>query len=247
MITVLILGGTSEAASLAEVLSDDSTFRVITSLAGRTNNPRKPSGEMRVGGFGGIEGLTDYLRDRGIDAVIDATHPFARQMSVHAAAACQELAIPRLYLERAPWVRLEGEVWHEVHDAEEAAVNVKELGHRVFLSSGHQDLDVFAKLDDHWFLIRTVEPIVGITPKHWHWVQARGPFSKDDEVDLLREHHIDVVVTKASGGKATYAKIAAARQLDLPVIMIRRPAPPDGPKAESLNAAQTWLQRQVTG
>jgi len=90
-----------------------------------------------------------------------------------------------------------------------------------------------------------VEPVVGITPKHWHWVQARGPFTEADEVDLLREHRIDVVVTKASGGKATYAKIAAARQLGLPVIMIKRPKPPDGPKAESLDAAQTWLQRQV--
>lgn len=247
MTTVLILGGTSEAAALAEVLAADPEFHVITSLAGRTRQPRDLPGEVRTGGFGGVSGLKEFLREHGIDAVIDATHPFAQQMSAHAAEACGGCAIPRLYLVRTLWPRHEGDCWHEVENAEEAAACLGDFGRRVFLTTGQQDLAAFAGLDDLWFLIRTVEPVEGAKPKQAHCLEARGPFSEDDERDLLTTHRIDVVVTKASGGEATYAKIAAARQLQLPVVMIKRPETPPGPKADNLEAALTWLQRQVTG
>ena len=244
--TVLILGGTSEAASLANALSTNKALHVITSLAGRTTRPRALAGEVRTGGFGGIEGLLRYLREQDVEAVIDATHPFAAQMSRHAADACSELAIPRLSLTRPCWPRHADDRWYQVTDAKAATTILPGLGRRVFLTSGQQDLDVFKDHDELWFLIRTVEPIKGVTPKHWQWLQARGPFTENDEMALLQAHGIDVLVTKASGGTATYPKIAAARRLSLPVVMIKRPNPPDGPVAESIEVALTWLQRQVT-
>ena len=247
MITLLILGGTSEAAKLAEALSANGDVHVITSLAGRTTYPRALPGEVRSGGFGGVSGLSNFLRERAVDAVIDATHPFAVQMSDQAAEACRGLAIPRLRLERPAWPRHDGDLWREVADAEEAAACLRDLGSRIFLTCGQQDLIAFVNLDDLWFLIRTVEPIDEVKPRHCLCLQARGPFTEADEIRLFKEHRIDVLVSKASGGTATYAKIAAARTLGLPVVMIKRPKPPDGPIVDSIGAAQAWLQRQVTG
>lgn len=246
MKTVLILGGTSEAASLADALSTIDGLHLITSLAGRTEHPRKLPGEVRIGGFGGIQGLAAYLRERAVDAVIDATHPFAAQMSGHAAEACQGLGILRLHLTRPSWARHDDDRWHEVADAKVAAIFLPGMGRRVFLTCGQRDLEVYADLDDLWFLIRTVEPIEGKKPKHAHCLQAKGPFSEDDEIALFKEHRIDLLVTKASGGSATYAKIAAARKLGLPVIMIKRPAIPKGHAVETVDAALAWTQRQIT-
>lgn len=247
MTTLLILGGTSEAASLALALSSDEQLHVITSLAGRTTEPRSLPGEIRVGGFGGVEGLSQFLKERAIDLVIDATHPFAKQMSWHAHLACRDLAVPRLLLTRPQWKRCDGDRWHEVPDINSAAICVGNFGRNVFLTSGQRDLEAFADLDDLWFLIRTVEPIKGKVPKQIFWLQARGPFTEASEIELMTKHRIDVLVTKASGGEATYGKIAAARRLRLPVIMIGRPDLPQGPMVDSIGDAQTWLQRQVTG
>ncbi len=247
MTTLLILGGTSEAASLVDALSRFTSLRVITSLAGRTAKPRHLPGEVRVGGFGGIEGLLRFLNEQSIDLVIDATHAFAEQMSRHAHQACQELAIPRLCLIRPPWARHEHDLWHDVPNLKVAAALLPRLGTRVFVTSGQRGIEAFAGLDELWFLIRTVEPITAQLPKKFHWVQARGPFTEAGEVDLMEKHRIDLLVTKASGGSATHGKIKAARCLGIPVVIIKRPTIPPGPKVESVKDAVTWLQLRVAG
>jgi precorrin-6A/cobalt-precorrin-6A reductase len=237
-IRVLILGGTAEAVQLAEVCSAVPDLEIITSLAGRTRAPKPPPGKIRIGGFGGADGLERYLRKEKIDRLVDATHPFAARIGRNAEQACRAARVPRLRLLRPPWQRRPGDRWIEVDSLAEAARRLPPSG-RVFLSVGGSDLDAFAGLQA-WFLVRTIEP-----PAHSleraHWLRARGPFRLEDELALLREHAIEVLVTKASGGEATYAKLAAARQLGLPVIMVRRPPAPPGPVVESVGAALAWL------
>jgi precorrin-6A/cobalt-precorrin-6A reductase len=217
---------------------------VISSLAGRTRAPAVPPGEVRIGGFGGAGGLARFLAERGVDRVIDATHPFAVQIGAHAEQACRKAGVPRLRLLRPPWTPGPGDHWVEVADLAEAARRLPELGRRVFLTVGHQDLGAFAGLD-LWFLVRTIEP-PGVLPlRDAQWLAGRGPFAIEDELRLLRAHAIDVLVSKASGGVATYAKLAAARQLGLPVVMIRRPPPPPGPLVDSIEAALAWLERSA--
>jgi precorrin-6A/cobalt-precorrin-6A reductase len=240
--TLLILGGTAEAVALAGACTARPEFEVISSLAGRTRAPALPPGEVRIGGFGGAGGLARFLAERGIDRVIDATHPFAAQIGAHAEQACRKAGVPRLRLLRPPWTREPGDHWIEVADLAEAAQRLPELGRRVFLTVGHQDLGAFAGLD-LWFLVRTIEPPDVLPLHHAQWLAGRGPFGVPDELALLRAHAIDVLVTKASGGSATYAKLAAARQLGLPVVMIRRPPPPPGPVVNSLEAALAWLEQ----
>jgi precorrin-6A/cobalt-precorrin-6A reductase len=196
---------------------------------------------VRVGGFGGAEGLARFLAERRIDRVIDATHPFAAQIGAHAEQACREARVPRLRLLRPPWTREPGDHWIEVADLAEAARRLPELGRRAFLTVGHQDLGAFAGLD-LWFLVRTIEPLGRSSLRRAEWIAGRGPFGLEDEVALLRAHAIDVLVSKASGGSATYAKLVAARQLGLPVVMVRRPPPPPGPVAHSVAAALAWLE-----
>jgi precorrin-6A/cobalt-precorrin-6A reductase len=239
---LLILGGTAEAVQLAAACAARPGLEVISSLAGRTRAPGLPPGEVRIGGFGGAGGLARFLTARGIDRVIDATHPFAARIGAHAEQACREAAVPRLRLLRPPWTRESGDHWIEVADLAEAARRLPELGRRIFLTVGHQDLGAFARFD-LWFLVRTIEP-PGVLPlRDAEWLAGRGPFTVEDELRLLRAHAIDVLVTKASGGRATYAKLAAARQLGLPVVMVRRPPPPSGPVVHSVEAALAWLER----
>jgi precorrin-6A/cobalt-precorrin-6A reductase len=239
---LLILGGTAEAVELAKACATQPGLEVISSLAGRTRTPGLPPGEVRIGGFGGAGGLACFLRARGIDRVIDATHPFAVRIGAHAEQACREAAVPRLRVLRPPWTRGPGDHWIEVADLAEAARRLPELGRRVFLTVGQQDLGAFAGLDQ-WFLVRSIEP-PGVLPlRHGEWLAGRGPFAVENELARLRAYAIDVLVTKASGGAATYAKVAAARQLGLPVVMVRRPPPPPGPVADSVEAALAWLER----
>jgi precorrin-6A/cobalt-precorrin-6A reductase len=239
---LLILGGTAEAVELARACVARPGLEVISSLAGRTRTPGLPPGEVRIGGFGGAAGLARFLADRRIDRVIDATHPFAAQIGAHAEQACRKARVPRVRLLRPPWTRQPGDNWIDVADLAEAAQRLPELGRRVFLTVGHQDLGAFARVD-LWFLVRTIEP-PGVLPlRHGQWLAGRGPFAVEDELALLRAHAIDVLVTKASGGAATYAKLAAARQLGLPVVMIRRPPPPPGPVVDCVEAALAWLER----
>ncbi len=245
---ILILGGTAEAAALAEALSAFADFHVTTSLAGRTRKPARLPGEMRSGGFGGPEGLASYLQDQSIDVLVDATHPFADQMTRHAVLAADQAKVPRLRLIRQPWERQADDRWVDAVDAEDAARVLPGLGQRIFLSTGQKDLAAFADQDDLWFLIRTIEPVAagGPLPRQAHFIEARGPFDETSEIELLKKHRIDALITKASGGDATYAKIAAARRLGLPVVMINRAPSPPGPTVHDTRAALAWL-RQVTG
>jgi precorrin-6A/cobalt-precorrin-6A reductase len=243
---LLILGGTGEAVALAARAAATARLRVTTSLAGRTSAPARPEGERRSGGFGGAAGLARYLREAGIDLVIDATHPYAARISRHATEACAAAGIPRLALLRPPWTAQPGDRWIEVADAAEAAAALGDLGRRVFLTTGRQTLEAFAALAEHWFLVRLIEtPRDGLPLQRYEAIAARGPVRVNEEIALLRRHGIEAVVSKNSGGDATHAKIAAARACALPVVMIRRPAPPAGERAESIEAALAWLGRHL--
>jgi len=243
MTRVLILAGTTEASALAEACAARGNLEVISSLAGRTRAPREVPGEVRIGGFGGTEGLARFLRARAVDRLIDASHPFAEQIGRHAEQACRETGVPRLRLLRPPWQRQADDHWVEVADLAEAARRLPEFGRRAFVTVGHKGLGAFASVSDVWFLIRTIEPPQRPHLRRALWLQGRGPFLLEAELALLRDRAIDVLVTKASGGEATYAKLAAARRLGLPVIMVRRPPPPPGPVVATIAEALDWLDR----
>ncbi|MCM2515457.1 cobalt-precorrin-6A reductase [Streptomyces griseoincarnatus] len=224
---VLILGGTTEARRLAAALTARPGVRVTTSLAGRVSRPGALDGEVRVGGFGGPDGLAAWLREERVDAVVDATHPFAATITGNAAAATAAARVPLLVLRRPGWQPGRGDRWHPVPSLEAAAAVLPALGRRVFLSTGRLGLAAFAGLTELSFVVRSVEPPEPPLPPHTHVLLARGPFTVADETALLREHRVDVLVTKDSGGAATSAKLAAARDLGLPVVVVRRPPLPE--------------------
>jgi precorrin-6A/cobalt-precorrin-6A reductase len=243
---LLILGGTGEAVALAGRLVGDPRLRVVTSLAGRTRAPAQVAGELRVGGFGGSDGLAGYLEEHSIDALIDATHPFAARMAANAARACAETGVPRLKLLRPSWQAVAGDAWTEVSDMASASEAVQQRGTRVFLSVGRQDLTAFAGLEHVWFLVRSIEPLEAPCPlADCTAIQGRGPFTEEAEAALLKEHRIDLLVSKNSGGGATYAKIAAARTLGLPVVMIARPPAPPGETAATVEEAAAWVEEKL--
>ena len=239
---LLILGGTGEARALADRLIGLGRCEIVTSLAGRTAAPLTPAGGLRHGGFGGPDALADYLRDEAIAAVVDATHPFAAQISHHAAQACAARDVPRLLLLRPPWQAERGDRWTQVASPEAAAALLPERGRRVFLGIGRQALAAFADRPGVWYLIRSIEPAA--TPgfaMNAHCIRARGPFDRDGEAALMREHAIDCLVTRNSGGAATYAKVEAARALGLPAIVIARPPLPDGDTVDEVDDALRWI------
>ncbi|GAA2063485.1 cobalt-precorrin-6A reductase [Streptomyces albiaxialis] len=240
---VLILGGTTEARRVAELLHPAPGLRLTSSLAGRVASPRLPPGEVRVGGFGGSGGLAGWLREQRVDALIDATHPFAGTISFHAAEAAAMAHVPLLALRRPGWVPGEGDDWHDAGSLEEAARVLPMLGHRVFLTTGRMGLAVFSGLETPWFLVRSVEPPEGPCPPRMEVLLDRGPFTLDGERELLRRHRIDVVVTKDSGGTATAPKLTAAREAGLPVVVVRRPSAPEGvPVVRDPDAAAEWVR-----
>jgi precorrin-6A/cobalt-precorrin-6A reductase len=227
---VLILGGTGEAAQLAGQAAHLPGVEVITSLAGRTRRPVTPSGRVRIGGFGGDAGLIDYLREQRIDLLIDATHPFAAHISFHAAHAAHICGLPHLLLMRPPWEPREGDRWIAVESIA-AAVSI---------------LAAFAPLTDLWFLMRMVDPPTPDTPvPPGTLVLERGPFALEDERELLQTYAIEAIVSKNSGGDTTYAKIRAARELALPVVMIQRPPMPAGEQVSDVEEALGWLARHL--
>jgi precorrin-6A/cobalt-precorrin-6A reductase len=240
---ILILGGTTEASALARRLAPCETISATLSLAGRTKAPSEAPIPTRTGGFGGIDGLAAYLRAQNIDVVIDATHPFASQMSRHAAEACARTCLPRLILTRAPWTPVDGDRWTEVPDLAAAAQALGDLPQRVFLTVGRLGLAHFAAAPQHHYLVRTIDAPDDLThlPRH-ELVRARGPFSVEAEEALMRDKAIDVVVTKNSGGPATEGKLVAARHLGLPVILAARPSMPAGPAVEHVDAALAWIE-----
>lgn len=239
---VLILGGTTEASSLAHLLANDARFEATLSLAGRTAQPAPQALPTRIGGFGGIDGLVRYLRDEKIVAVIDATHPYADQISAHAVAACGRAAIPLASLVRAPWTRQAGDQWIEAVDTRAAADAIGRDPRRVFLTIGRQELAVFASAPQHHYLARIIDaPSDDALPPNLSLVQARGPYDLAAETALLRDRRIEIVVSKNAGGEATYAKIEAARELGLPVVMITRPHKPAGHVTAKPEDAIAWL------
>nr|WP_130513091.1 cobalt-precorrin-6A reductase [Krasilnikovia cinnamomea] len=221
---VLILGGTSEGRALAAACAGVAGLHVTSSLAGRTSAPLLPAGELRVGGFGGVDGLTSYLRSERIGAVVDATHPFAATMSAHATVAAARAGVPLLVLRRPGFVARPGDDWHRVPSLAAAAELVPALGQRVFLTTGRQSIAAFAGVGGRWFLSRSVEPPRPPVPPRLEVVLDRGPFTVEGERALLDRYRIDVLVTKDSGGPAP--KLDAARERGIPVVMIDRPPPP---------------------
>lgn len=235
---VLILGGTGEARRLAEALVREPALRVTLSLAGRTANPRAQAGAVRVGGFGGAEGLVRYIRENGVDILVDATHPFAARISENAERAAAEAAVPRIALERAPWHAAEGDRWVEAESVKHAAELLGATPRRVFLTIGRRELAPFAAMARHSYIVRSVDPVAPEdAPANAHFVLERGPFDEAAEQALFEENGIEIIVAKNSGGDATYGKITAARALGLPVIMVRRPRPSAKGGCESVEAA----------
>ncbi|MEU9332726.1 cobalt-precorrin-6A reductase [Streptomyces sp. NPDC048290] len=225
---LLVLGGTTEARELAALLGARPGLRVTTSLAGRVTRPGALAGEVRTGGFGGARGLARWLREHAVDAVIDATHPFAARITAHGVRAAAEVGVPYAVLRRPGWVREDGDRWHRVPSLESAAALVPALGRRALLTTGRLGLAAFAGLTDVRCVVRSVEPPEPPVPPRLEVVLARGPFTVAEEVALLRERRIEVLVTKDSGGAATAAKLVAARTVGVPVIVVDRPELPAG-------------------
>lgn len=245
---VLILGGTGDAAQLVAQASALPGLEVITSLAGRVRQPGTLAGRVRIGGFGGTVGLITYIQEQHVDLLIDATHPFAAQMSRHVATAAQACGLPHLMLVRPPWEPMAGDRWIAVESIA-AAVNILPgIARRVFLTIGRQELAAFASLQDVWFLMRMIDPPSPDTPvPPGTLVLARGPFALEDERQLLQSYAIEAVVSRNSGGDATYAKITAARELGLPVVMIQRLPLPEGEQVADVEHAMAWLAGHLHG
>jgi precorrin-6A/cobalt-precorrin-6A reductase len=220
---ILILGGTTEATKLCQLVADCKDIAPVLSLAGRTKTPALQPVPTRVGGFGGAEGLADFLSAQKIDVLIDASHPFAEQISVNAVAAATRAHVALVVLTRAPWVKCAGDQWIEVDTLDEAALALGTAPRRVLLTSGRLGLAAFEAAPQHDYLIRTIDPPEALHLPKARIILDRGPFSESAELALMRDEKIEVLVTKNSGGTATYGKIAAARTLGLPVVIQRAP------------------------
>ncbi|SJZ83955.1 precorrin-6A/cobalt-precorrin-6A reductase [Enhydrobacter aerosaccus] len=243
---VLILGGTTEASALARLLADDPRFAATLSLAGRTAAPSRQPLPTRIGGFGGADGLARFLRDERIELLIDATHPYAAQISANAVAASHAAAVPLASLLRPAWSIQPGDQWQTARTAREAAETLGPIPQRVFLSLGRQELHAFVAAPQHHYLARVIDPPdTAALPPDLRLLQARGPFDRDAEVRLLCDERIDILVSKNAGGAATYAKIEAARELGLPVMMIARPDKPAGDVVADAEHALAWLESHL--
>ncbi len=219
---VLVLGGTSEASALATLIAKRQDIEALMSFAGRTKAPATPPIPWRSGGFGGAQGLALYLEAKRIDVLVDATHPFAEQISRNAEAAAQKYGLPLIILSRPAWTREAGDRWIDVPDIARAAAALGCESRRVFLAIGRLQIAIFEAAPQHFYLIRSIEPVAPSLPCY-RVIEARGPFDADAEERLLHDEMIDVIVTKNSGSAAVFGKIVAARRLGVPVVMIERP------------------------
>lgn len=241
MPNLLILGGTTEATALANAAAERG-LRGTVSFAGRVDRPRRQPLPQRIGGFGGVEGLEAYLQDRGITHVIDATHPFAVQMSANAVMACSKADVPLIALTRPYWKEQPGDRWMQVTDIAGAVSALDQPPRRILLAIGRLHLADFAPNPQHHYLLRLVDPPKTPPPfPDHHMLVSRGPFTKADDSALMQDHGIDLVVSKNAGGTGAYAKIAAARALSLPVLMIDRPAMPERAEVGSVAEVLAWL------
>lgn len=239
---ILLLGGTTESAALAALLAGDARFAATLSLAGRTRTPRPQPLPTRIGGFGGAEALARYLHAERIDALVDATHPFAAIMSRNAAAAAEMAGVALLALRRPAWQPQAADRWICVPDMPAAAAALGAAPRRVLLTVGRQDLAAFVVAPQHHYVVRSVDPPTPDSlPPGAETLLARGPFELEEERALLRHHRIDVIVSKNSGGSATQAKLAAARELGLEIVMVERPVKPAAPTVGNVEAAFEWL------
>ena len=241
---ILILGGTTEANQLADRLALNPAYHVTTSRAGVTTDRQKVSGNERLGGFGGTEGLIEYLKTNTIDIVIDATHPFTATITEHAWIACQRVEIPHLILQRPAWEKEESDTWIDVPDMQSAQDYLRSLENSLtaFLTTGQKELDGFTSIAKHTFLARMIEPpATKIERSNLKIILQRGPFSIHDETQLIKENKIDLIVSKNSGGSATSAKIIAARKLNIPVLMIARPSLPPVQVKTTIEDCLEWL------
>ena len=239
---ILILGGTTEARRLAERLVHRADLAVTVSLAGSTTAPARQAVPVRTGGFGGAQGLADYLAAERVHVLIDATHPYAANISSNAVEAAALARVPLLALRRPPWVPRAGDNWTEVADPDAAVQALGPSPRRVFLALGRSEIGSFAQAPQHSYLVRSVEPVdPPLAVPRAAYVTSRGPFTEADDRELLRTHAIEIVVAKNSGGAATYGKMAAARALCLAVILLRRPALPETPAVETVDDAVAWL------
>jgi precorrin-6A/cobalt-precorrin-6A reductase len=239
---LLILGGTTEARQLAGRLAVRAGIMVTLSLAGRTATPASQSVPVRIGGFGGVEGLADYLRDAKIDTLIDATHPYAATISANAAIAAPRAGIPLVALRRPAWAPVAGDRWTDVDHMAGAVQALGDAPRRVFLALGRKEIAPFEAAPQHRYLVRSVDPVVPpLDVPHAIYITGRGPFAEADEQELLGQHGVEVIVAKNSGGAASYGKIAAARVLGLSVIMLRRPLLPGVMAVKTVDEALDWI------
>jgi precorrin-6A/cobalt-precorrin-6A reductase len=247
MAKVLILGGTTEARQLAARLAQRAGLDVTLSLAGRTASPVPHAVPIRVGGFGGAEGLADHLAAEHVDALIDATHPYANIISKNAADAARKAAVPFVALRRPPWSAVAGDRWIEVSDGRAAVDAIGQECRNVFVAVGRNELAPFTSAPQHRYLIRSVDPVdPTLSLPLATYITARGPFSEANDRALMTQHKIEVVISKNSGGSAAYGKIAAARALGIEVIMLRRRPAPDAPSVNTIEDALAWLDHALT-
>ncbi|MCH7936485.1 MAG: cobalt-precorrin-6A reductase [Proteobacteria bacterium] len=245
---LLILGGTAEARELARrvAITIAKKVRVTTSLAGRRAKAPALPGEVRIGGFGGVGGLVEYLRENAVDFVIDATHPFSAVISDHANAAATATGVPRLQLLRPLWKLPPAAKWIEADDLADAARDLPRFARRVFLTTGVRGLGAFSGLDDIWFLVRLMDPPAEPPPlARLELIIGKPPFKFEDERAILTDHDIDTLVTKHSGGDATAAKVFAAAEAGVKIVLIRRPPPEPGPVAETVDDAFQWIEDRL--
>ncbi|MGI9407799.1 MAG: cobalt-precorrin-6A reductase [Hyphomicrobiaceae bacterium] len=233
---VLILGGTTEARELAAELAKDRRWSIISSLAGRTRAPAHIAGDVRIGGFGGPSGLADFIRADNVDVIIDATHPYADTISDNARTAARATGCRYLRLCRPPWHPVSGDTWLDAAD-NEAAARIIKTGATALLTIGHKGLGPFIARRDIRLIARMIEPMEGRAPDHVDIILKRPPFWLEDELALMRDRQVDTLVTKNAGGSMVAAKLAAARTLGLPVIMIARPQ--NQPHCDATTVSQT--------
>jgi precorrin-6A/cobalt-precorrin-6A reductase len=245
--SILILGGTADARLLAGKLAEDSGYRLLLSMAGRTRDPVPQPVPMRTGGFGGADGLAAFITEHGFNLVVDATHPYAARISGNAVLAAEIAHVPLVTLQRPAWEKQPDDNWQRVADVESAVCSLGTESQNAFLALGRQELLPFEAAPQHHYLIRSVDPVeppLGVP--HALYITARGPFAVEDEISLLRENRISFIVCKNSGGTAAYAKIEAARQLGIRVLMIARPALARNPTVPTIDAALAAIHHQLS-